>query len=306
MSNVIRLLAENPLLLLFLVAAIGYPLGQLRVAGTNLGVGAVLFAGLAIGSLDPSLRLPEICHLLGLVLFVYTVGLANGASFVAALVRGRGLRVNALVVLVLVVMAGLTFVMQRVLHLSAPMAAGMFAGTLTNTPTLAAQLEFLRQAGAESAEPVVAYSLMYPVGVLGMIVALMIARRRLRPLAPPEPERAGITMVVARVKNPDATAEPLGELVRAQRWRASFGRFKRGDDVRVATPMSGCAWATSSRWSAHRRSSRASSPGLARPRPSASIAVTASWTCGASSSRTARLRDASCATSTSPDASARS
>jgi putative transport protein len=232
----VRLLGENPLLLLFLVAAIGYPLGQVRVAGTNLGVGAVLFAGLAIGSLDPSLRLPEIVYLLGLVLFVYTVGLANGASFVAALVRGRGLRINALVVLVLVVMAGLTLVTQRVLHLSAPMAAGMFAGTLTNTPTLAAELDFLRQAGAESAEPVVAYSLTYPVGVLGMIVALMIARRHMRPRAAHEPERAGITMVVARVKNPDATAAPLGELVRSQRWRASFGRFKRGDDVRVATP----------------------------------------------------------------------
>ena len=88
----IRLLAENPLLLLFVVAAISYPLGQIGVAGATLGVGAVLFAGLAIGARDASLRLPEIVYLLGLVLFVYTVGLANGASFVATLVRGRGLR----------------------------------------------------------------------------------------------------------------------------------------------------------------------------------------------------------------------
>jgi putative transport protein len=230
----VRLLAENPLLLLFMVAAIGYPIGQLRVAGANLGVGAVLFAGLAIGAIDPSLKLPEIVYLLGLVLFVYTVGLANGASFVTALVRGRGLRINALVVLVLVLMAGLTLVMQRLLHLSPPVAAGMFAGTLTNTPALAAELEFLRHAGAASAEPVVAYSLTYPVGVLGMIVALMIARRRMRPLA--QPERASITMVVARVTNPDATAEPLGELARAQLWHTSFGRIKRGDELRVATP----------------------------------------------------------------------
>jgi putative transport protein len=232
----IRLLAENPLLFLFLVAAIGYPLGQIRVAGTNLGVGAVLFAGLAIGALDPSLRLPEILYLLGLVLFVYTVGLANGASFVTALARGRGLRVNALVVGVLVVVAGLTLAAQRVLHLSAPMAAGMFAGTLTNTPTLAAELEFLRHAGAESAEPVVAYALTYPVGVLGMIVALMVAKRQMGPPAPSEPERAGIAMVVARVTNPAAAAEPLGALVRAQHWRASFGRLKRGDEAHVATP----------------------------------------------------------------------
>ncbi len=234
--HVVRLLAENPLLLLFLVAAISYPLAQLRVAGASLGVGAVLFAGVAVGALDPSLRLPEIVSQLGLVLFVYTVGLANGASFVTALVRGRGLRVNVLVVAVLVVMAGLTLVAQRVLHLSPPMAAGIFAGALTNTPTLAAELEFLRHVRAESVEPIVAYSLTYPVGVLGMIVALMIVGRRSRPLAPREPERAGITMVVARVTSPDVTAGPLGELVRAHLWRASFGRLKRGDSVCVATP----------------------------------------------------------------------
>jgi putative transport protein len=173
---------------------------------------------------------------LGLVLFVYTVGLANGASFVTALVRGRGLRVNALVVAVLVVMAGLTLVAQRVLHLSPRMAAGMFAGALTNTPTLAAELEFLRHAGAESVEPIVAYSLTYPVGVLGMVVALMIVRRRSRPPEPRDRERAGIRMVVARVTNADAAAEPLGDLVRAHGWRASFGRLKRGADARVATP----------------------------------------------------------------------
>ncbi|MEO8258982.1 MAG: aspartate:alanine exchanger family transporter [Acidobacteriota bacterium] len=236
MSSVVRLLAENPLLLLFLVAAIGYPIGQCRLAGTNLGVGAVLFAGLAIGALDPSLKLPEMVYLLGLVLFVYTVGLASGPSFFAALVSGRGIRINVLVIVVLATAAGLTLAMQRVLHLSAPMAAGMFAGTLTNTPTLAAQLDFLRHAGADSAEPIVAYSLTYPVGVLGAIVALMIARRQLRPPAPLEPERTGITMVVARVTNRQATSEPLGSLAAAQRWRVSLGRFKRGDELRVATP----------------------------------------------------------------------
>ena len=232
----VRVLAQNPLLLLFLVAAIGYLLGQVRVAGTSLGIGAVLFAGLAVGALDSSLRLPEILYLLGLVLFVYTVGLANGASFVTALVRGRELRVNALVVAVLMTMAGLTLAIWQVLGISAPMAAGLFAGALTNTPTLAAELEFLRHAGADSAEPVVAYSLAYPVGVLGMIVALIVARRRIAPLGAAAPRRAALAMVVARVTNPDATTWPLGALVDAQRWRASFGRFKRGGEVQVATP----------------------------------------------------------------------
>lgn len=231
-----RLLAENPLLLLFVVAAVGYPLGQVRVAGTRLGVGAVLFAGLAIGSIDPALKLPEIVYLLGLVLFVYTVGLSNGASFFGALLRGRGLRVNALVVLVLAAAAVATFAVQRLSGLSPALAAGLFAGSLTNTPTLAAQLDYLRHAGADASEPVVSYSLAYPIGVLAMILAL-IATRRLMPRASgPEGVRSGLDQVVIRVKNPDATAEPVGQLARAEAWRASFGRIKRGADVLVATP----------------------------------------------------------------------
>ncbi|HET7376282.1 MAG TPA: transporter, partial [Anaerolineae bacterium] len=60
----IQLLIDNPLLLLFAVAAIGYPLGRIKFRGGSLGVAAVLFTGLAIGSLHPDLKLPEIIYLL--------------------------------------------------------------------------------------------------------------------------------------------------------------------------------------------------------------------------------------------------
>ena len=73
----IQLLLDNPLLLLFVVAAIGYLLGRIKIGGSSLGVAAVLFAGLAIGSLHPDLKLPELIYQLGLVLFVYTIGLSS-------------------------------------------------------------------------------------------------------------------------------------------------------------------------------------------------------------------------------------
>ena len=82
----IQLLLDN-LLLLFIVAAIGYPLGQIKIRGSSLGVAAVLFVGLAIGSLHPDLKLPEIVYLLGLVLFVYTIGLSSGPGFFASFRR---------------------------------------------------------------------------------------------------------------------------------------------------------------------------------------------------------------------------
>src|SRR6266540_1742062 len=96
----IKILIDNPLLLLFIVAAVGYPLGQLKFRGSSLGVAAVLFVGIAIGSLHPDLKLPEIVYVLGLVLFVYTIGLSSGPAFVASL-RREGVRNNLLVIVVL-------------------------------------------------------------------------------------------------------------------------------------------------------------------------------------------------------------
>ena len=61
----IQLLADNPLLLLFLVAALGYLIGRIKIAGSSLGVAAVLFVGLGVGALDARLRLPEILPQLG-------------------------------------------------------------------------------------------------------------------------------------------------------------------------------------------------------------------------------------------------
>ncbi len=91
LARMIALFVAQPLLLLFAVLAVGFALGRLKIAGVSLGVAAVLFVGLGAGALDPRLQLPEIVQRFGLVLFVYTVGVASGPGFVASL-RRRGLR----------------------------------------------------------------------------------------------------------------------------------------------------------------------------------------------------------------------
>lgn len=87
----IEFLVDNPLFLLFFIAAIGYPLGRIKIRGSSLGVAAVLFVGLAIGALDPNLKLPDVLYQLGLVVFVYTIGLSSGPGFL----RRCGARVCA-------------------------------------------------------------------------------------------------------------------------------------------------------------------------------------------------------------------
>ena len=81
-------LVANPLLLLFLVAALGYGLGSISFKGNKLGVSGVLFMGLFFGGLDERLAVPEIVFLLGLSMFVYAIGISSGPGFFAAFQRG--------------------------------------------------------------------------------------------------------------------------------------------------------------------------------------------------------------------------
>ncbi len=60
MERLIDLFVEQPLLLLFVVAAIGYALGEIRIKGTGLGVAAVLFVGLFFGALNKEITLPPV------------------------------------------------------------------------------------------------------------------------------------------------------------------------------------------------------------------------------------------------------
>ncbi len=239
----IQILIDNSLLLLFVVAAIGYPLGQIRLFGIKLGVAAVLFAGLAVGALNPNLQLPEIIYTLGLVLFVYTVGLSSGPGFFASLGR-QGLRDNLLILGMILFAAVLTFVIARLLGLEPPVAAGMYAGSLTNTPALAAAVEFVRGYAPEATreqlltQPVVGYSITYPMGVVSVIIAIVLAQRLWRvdyiTEAQSVPEFAMHRHLQTRtieVTRRKATKKTISELSNEQNWDVVFARVKRDDRV---------------------------------------------------------------------------
>lgn len=241
----IDVLANNPLLLLFTVSAIGYLIGRINIGGIDLGVAAVLFVGLAFGALDQRLRLPDIIYLLGLVIFVYTIGLSSGPSFIASF-RRRGLRNNLFVGGIIVVAAGIAVVLRTILGLNSAQTAGLFAGSLTNTPALAAVIEQLSQRGADEAlraEPVVGYSVAYPVGVLGMILAIYLTRRLWRiDLAQESQQLRGFGAVgeylincTIRVTNFNVDGQSITELVRANGWNVIFSRRQHDGRIELAT-----------------------------------------------------------------------
>lgn len=244
----IQILIDNPLLLLFLVSALGYLLGQVRFFGTSLGIAAVLFVGLFFGALDPALKLPEIIYLLGLVLFVYTVGLSSGAGFFASL-RRDGLRYNIFGLSMLLFAAGLVVAIYYALRLTPAVSAGLFAGALTNTPALASVLDGIRTSSAPEVverlinQPVVGYSIAYPVGFIGMIIAISVAQRtwRVDPVRETETLRAfgmsGDRLLnhTIEVTRPEAEGRSARDLLAATQADVVIGRVKRGEEMTLAS-----------------------------------------------------------------------
>lgn len=245
----VKILADNPLLLLFVVAAMGYPLGRIKIRGSSLGVAAVLFVGLAVGAIHPSLKLPEIVYVLGLATFVYTIGLASGPAFMSSL-RRDGIRNNLLVVGMLLFATILTLVAQRLLHLKATVAAGLFAGSLTSTPALAGVIETIKQMHAGGgldqllAEPVAGYSIAYPMGAMGGVLAISLVQKlwkvkyadEARNLNLPGVANNALGAATIKVTWNGANRQKIAELSRREKWDVVFGRVWRENDFLLLGP----------------------------------------------------------------------
>lgn len=244
----IELLVQQPLILFFLVVAIGYPLGHLKLGGGSLGVAAVLFVGLAFGALDERLKLPEILYQLGLVLFVYCIGLNNGQGFFRAL-RSGGLRSNLLVVAALLLATAGAALIHTLIGLNSAQTAGLYAGSLTNTPALAAVIESIKLTTPANLQeqllndPVVGYSIAYPMGVLGMILALSLAQRWWKPDYAKEAQdlqhlgavSEDLVSETIRVTNNEACQATVSELLQTFPRHVIFARRRHGQEVSLVT-----------------------------------------------------------------------
>jgi putative transport protein len=238
----IEILESNPLLLLFLVVAIGYWIGQIHIRGSRVGVAAVLFVGLAFGALDAGLTIPLVVLELGLVLFVYTIGLANGPGFFSKFQR-EGYREVLFITGIMVIPALLVVVFHFTFDLTPATTAGIFTGMSTNTPALASVLDLINSNSVDpealASEAVVGFSLTYPLGVLARILVLAGALRlwridfraeayRLRKQYPVAQDLQYRTIEVTRKY---ATEQTLQEMQLEHNWDVLFGRLYREDNT---------------------------------------------------------------------------
>jgi len=163
-------LEQQPLLALFVVVGLGYALGGVNIRGFALGAGAVLFVGLAAGMLSPKAAPPALVGSLGLVLFVYGIGIQYGKQFFAGVTSRFGLKANGLVLLSHIAGIGVCYVAYAAFSVAASDAAGLFCGALTSTPALQAAIS-----AAGSNDPALGYSVAYPFGFIAPILCMYFA-----------------------------------------------------------------------------------------------------------------------------------
>lgn len=234
-----QLFIREPLVLFCVVAGLGFLLGRIKIGDFSLGNSAVLFVGIAASAIEPRWQVPQVISLFGLSLFVYALGLSSGPVFTGSL-RHRGVRDQVFVVVMASFASVVTAVVGRLFGLSKATTAGLFSGALSSTPSLAAVVDMLKDAPRHVAtEPVVAYSVTYPAGVIGMILVVYATQRwwkadfkaeakALRHLGAVGEELVARTI---EVREPALTTKPIEYLRRALGWRVVFGRYRRGNQV---------------------------------------------------------------------------
>src|SRR3954451_10936022 len=94
-TSLSELLGSQPILSLFLAVGLGYAVGQINILGFSLGVGAVLFVGLFIGAIAPKAQIAGPIGLVGLIMFLYGIGILYGRQFFEGLI-GPGRTYNLL------------------------------------------------------------------------------------------------------------------------------------------------------------------------------------------------------------------
>lgn len=163
-----------------LISAIGLGLGKIHICGVSLGVTFVFFAGILAGhfglSVDPQML--NYAESFGLVIFVYALGLQVGPGFFSSFRKG-GVMLNMLAIAVVIIGTLLTVLGSYVTNISLPDMVGILCGATTNTPALGAAQQTLKQMGIESSTPALGCAVAYPLGVIGVILAVLLIRKLL-------------------------------------------------------------------------------------------------------------------------------
>lgn len=220
----------------FLIVALGFMLGRIKVMGLSLDVSAVIFIALAFGHWGVSI--PKELGNFGLVLFIFTIGIQAGPGFFHSF-RSKG-KTLILITLLIVASACLTGIgMKYAFGIDTPSVVGLIAGALTSTPGLAVAID-----STQSPLASIAYGIAYPFGVIGVILFVKLLPKILRidlehEARQLEKERRSgfpeLNTCLFRVTNPTVLNRTLAQLNIRAITGAVISRLKRGDDITIPT-----------------------------------------------------------------------
>ena len=161
-----------------LIVAVGLGLGKIRIRGISLGIAFVFFIGILAGhvGLDVDARVLDYAETFGLALFVYTLGLHVGPNFFGSL-RHEGIALNLWGLGVIVAGTLLALMLVPVTGVKLPDMVGILCGATTNTPALGAANQALEHFGISGKSLALATAVTYPLGVVGVIFAMMFLRK---------------------------------------------------------------------------------------------------------------------------------
>ncbi len=236
------LLAQD-ILVLFAILTAGSWIGQLSFKGLSLGTAGVLFVALVFGHFGFSV--PKGIMDLGLLLFVYAVGLQAGPRFFRTFQR-HGIQYVIIAVVTVGVGALVAVGVAFWLKLSPTLASGLYTGALTCTPALAAAVDAVERAvpGSSGSVPV-GYGIAYPFGMIGIVLLVQVLPRLLRRSVRQEEtawleqrriESPGLEARQYRVSNPNCDGKQVSEINPHRMTLANISRVKRAARVFAARP----------------------------------------------------------------------
>lgn len=232
--------AIQAIVVLSLVTAAGLWLGKMHVWGISLGVTFVFFVGILAGHLGISLDADMLNYAesFGLVLFVYALGLQVGPGVFSSLRHG-GVKLNLLSLGVIFIGTAMTVLLSYGLSIPLPDMVGVLCGATTNTPALGAAQQTLKQMGEPSSSAALGAAVAYPLGVVGVILAILVIRKILaRPADMEEKETEDHNhpyIAAFQLHNPGVYHKTIKELALYSHTKFVISRLWRDGKVTIPT-----------------------------------------------------------------------
>jgi aspT/yidE/ybjL antiporter duplication domain len=232
--------AVQAVIVLAVIIAVGLALGKIQVFGVSLGVTWVFFAGILAGhlglSIDPDML--NYAESFGLVLFVYELGLKVGPGFFSSFRKG-GVRLNLLGLATVLLGTGVAVALTYICRIPMADMVGIISGAATNTPSLGAAQQALSQLGISANGAALSCAVTYPLGVIGVILAIIVVRRLfVRPtdITSDSFDDENQTFIATYlVKNPGVFDKSVKELVKLSNLEFVISRLWRDGEVCIPT-----------------------------------------------------------------------